>query len=242
MRDLSFQSHKYHVMIVGGLILFSLSLALSKSAANVTMALIYLATLFLIVRNEDFRKGLLQSANQPLLLPLVLFLSVAVIGLLFTENMRDGVGIVNKLFGLFLVYIMVSVMLDWIETKKEESSVAERLLLVFLVGIFVLDVIAVPSYLGIVSDAQIAHSFTALLNLHHIWFANLNAVGMYAAAGFLLFQFRQTGTRKKAFLVSFVMAGEYLRRDLAFQPRTSTGRCREPSATARFPRSSRSRR
>ena len=205
MRDLSFQSHKYHVMIVGGLTLFSLSLALSKSAANVSMALIYLATLFFIVRYEDFRKTLLQSANQPLLLPLALFLSVAVIGVLFTENMRDGIGIANKLFGLFLVYIMVSTLLDWIETSKGESRVAERLLLAFLVGIFVLDVIAVPSYLGIAADTQLARSFTPLLNLHHIWFANLNAVGMYAAAGFLLFQFRQAGTRKKAFLVSFVI-------------------------------------
>ena len=196
---------RYYVILNGGLLLFSLSLALSKSATNVLMALIYLAVLFLVARYQPFRSTVMRYARQPLLLPLALFLSVAVIGLLFTENMRDGVGIVNKFFGLLLVYVMVSVLLDWLETAKGESSVAERLLLAFLVGIFVLDVIAVPSYLGIAGDNQIARSITPLLNIHHIWFANLNAVGMYAAAGILLFPHRQAGLRKKAFLVSFVI-------------------------------------
>lgn len=205
MQDISFQSHKEHVVIIGGLLLFSLSLALSKSAANIFLGLLLLYVIALAFYRREFRTALVKNGSQPLLLPLALFLSVAGVGLLFTENMRDGVGIVNKLFGLFLVYIMVSVLLDLIEPKKEESSVAERLLLAFLAGIFVLDVIAVPSYLGIARDTQITRSLTPLLNLHHIWFANLNAVGMYAAAGLLLFSHRPSGIRKKAFLVSFVI-------------------------------------
>jgi O-antigen ligase len=199
------QMPRYIAIFNGGLLLFSLSLALSKSAANILIALLLLYVVTLAIYRREFRTAIVRNASQPLLLPLALFLSVAVIGLLFTENIRDGVGIVNKFFGLFLVYIMVSVLLDWLETKKGESGFAERSLLAFLVGIFALDLIAVPSYLGIAGDTQIARSITPLLNLHHIWFANLNAVGMYAAAGILLFPPRPAGIRKKTFLASFVV-------------------------------------
>lgn len=205
MKDISFQPHRNQVVITGGLLLFSLSLALSKSAANILLALLLLYVVALAIYRREFRTAVVKNGNQPLLLPLALFLSAAVLGLLFTETMRDGVGIVNKLFGLFLVYIMVSVLLDWIGTGKGEPRVAERLLLAFLAGIFALDVIAVPSYLGIAGDNQLSRSITPLLNLHHIWFANLNATGMYAAAGILLFPRRPAGIRKKAFLISFVI-------------------------------------
>lgn len=192
-------------IIFAGLLLLSFSLALSKSAANILLALLLLYVIALAVSRREFRTAIVKNGSQPLLLSLVLFVSVAVIGLLFTQNMRDGVGIVNKFFGLLLVYVMVSVLLDWLERRKGETGVAERLLLAFLAGIFVLDVIAVPSYLGIAGDNQITRSITPLLNIHHIWFANLNAVGMYAASGILLFPPLSASAREKAFLVSFVI-------------------------------------
>jgi len=206
MRDLSFQSHKYPVVIIGGLALFSLSLALSKSAANVSMALVYLTTLFFTSRHQDFRKTVLQSVNQPLLLPFALYLSAALIGLLFTENVSDGLGIVNKFVGLLLVYLMVSALIEAIGKGEGGRLTAEKLLLAFLIGIFTLDSIAVMTYLGLIGDKKFALPF-APLHVHHIWFANLNALGMYAAAAFLLFAPRQRGHRIMIFSLSFIILG-----------------------------------
>lgn len=47
MQNASAQAPKYHTVMTGGLALFSLSLALSKSAANISIALLYLAAFFL---------------------------------------------------------------------------------------------------------------------------------------------------------------------------------------------------
>jgi len=204
MQNRYVQAPRYHALMAGGLTLFSLSLALSKSASNITIVLLYLAAFFYIARYRDARSALFKSVRQPLLPPLALYLFSAILGLLFTANLHDGVGIVNKLVGLLLVYYMVSVLLDSLGAREKESGVAERLLLAFLAGIFALDLIAVPSYLGVIGDGKIARSFAPLLTLHHIWFANLNSIGTYAAAGLLLFPLRRYGVRKKAFLISFL--------------------------------------
>jgi O-antigen ligase len=193
-------------IIFAALLLLGFSFGLTqKTPQNILLGLLLLYAVALAISRREFRTTIVKNARQPLLLPLALFLFVAVIGLLFTENMRDGVGIVNKFFGLLLVYVLVSVLLDLLESREKESSIAERLLLAFLAGLFVIDAVAVPSYLGIAGDTEITRWITPLLNIHHIWFANLNAIGMFAAAGVLLFPPRPARIGKKAFLVSFVL-------------------------------------
>lgn len=197
---------KYSTLLFGGLLLFSFSLALSKSATNVLMTLIYLTVLFLIARYQPFRSAVLRNARQPLLLPLALYLSAAVIGLLFTEHLTDGLGIVNKIMGLLLAYLMVSVLLDSLDNGEMAYENAEKLLLAFLIGIAVLNVIAFMTYLGLVGEKKFVVPL-APLNVHHIWFSNLNAIGLYASAAFLLFSPRgRTASGKIFFSISMVFA------------------------------------
>ena len=197
---------KNGTLLFGGLLLFSLSLALSKSATNIFIALIYLAVLFLATRYQSFRSIVMRNARQPLLLPLVLYLSAAVIGLLFTEHLADGLGITNKIVGLLLAYLMVSVLLDSLDNSETTYRNAEKLLLAFLIGIAVLNVIAFMTYLGLVGHKKFVLPL-APLNVHHIWFSNLNAIGLYASAAFLLFSSRGRTTSGKVFFpISMVFA------------------------------------
>jgi O-antigen ligase len=195
---------RYSRALLAGLLLFGLSLALSKSATNVLIALIYLAVLFQAAGYRPSRSAIVSNARQPLLLPLALYLFAAVIGLLFTEHLADGIGIMNKIVGLLLVYLMVSVLLDSIDTGETVYQNAEKLLLAFLIGIAALNVIAFMTYLGLVGHKKFVVPL-APLNVHHIWFSNLNAIGMYTAVAFLLFSSRRQDARYRIFFFSFLL-------------------------------------
>ena len=164
---------------------FSVSLALSKTAANVLMTLIYLAGLILIVRYQEDRKSILSSINQPLVIPMLAYLGVAVIGIIYTEKLADGLGIANKIAGLFLVYFMTSVVIDAVRGTDERAKLTDKLILIFITGILVLDVIGFLTYFGMLGQRRFTLPVFPL-HVHHIWFANINAVGLYAAISFFL--------------------------------------------------------
>jgi len=200
MQKVPHQPLKYESIILTGLALFGLSIALSKSANNILIGLLCLFALALASLRPSFRTALLQHARQPLLLPLAVLMSVALVGLIFTSNFSDGIGIVNKLGGLLLAYLVVSVLLDMIGSPVARDQNAEQVLLAFLVGIFALDIIGVMTYLGFVANRKYFLPLSAL-NVFHIWFANLNAIGLYAAAGFLLFSPTGKDRRARVFLI-----------------------------------------
>jgi len=193
-------------IIFAGMLLLSFSLALSKSAANILLGLLLLYIVALAIYRREFRMAIVKNGSQPLLLPLALFLSVAVIGLLFTENIRDGVGIANKFCGLLLVYLMISVLLDSLNNGETADPSAETLLLSFLIGVAALNVIGVMTYLGLVDHKKFVLPL-APLNVHHIWFSNLNAIAMYTAVSFLLFSSRRHALRYKIFFYAFLILG-----------------------------------
>jgi len=77
---------------------------------------------------------------------------------------------------------------------------------IFIAGVLILDVIGLLTYLGIFADRKFSLPVYPM-HVHHIWFANLNAVGIYAAASFLLFRtFPQENKRKTLFIVFIVLA------------------------------------
>ena len=191
-------------ILISLLFIFSASLALSKSAVNVVLTLTYVTALFFIVRSRDYRKTIMANMGQPLVLPLVLYLAVAIVGLVYTETINDGLGILNKIVGLFLVYFMTSVLINTIHGEKERAQTAENLVLVFIAGIFILDMIGVLTYLGIVADRKFSLPVYPM-HVHHIWFANLNAVGIYAAASLLLFPAAPQDRRKRTLLAIFII-------------------------------------
>ncbi|NTW60305.1 MAG: O-antigen ligase family protein [Nitrospirae bacterium] len=173
-------------ILVGCLLLFSLSIPISKSAVTVTLTLLYLFALYRVVRDQEHRKILSAHLNQPLVLPLALFVAVSALGVFFSEKLSDGLGVLNKISSLFLVYLMTAVVIDSMEDEGRSRGTAEKLLLAFLGGLIVLDLIGLMTYLGVVGHKRFLLP-VAPMHVHHIWFANINAVGLYAAVSFLLF-------------------------------------------------------
>jgi O-antigen ligase len=183
---------------------FTVSLALSKTAANVLMTLIYLAGLILIARYQEDRRSILSSINQPLVIPMLAYLAVAVIGIIYTEKLAAGLGIANKIAGLFLVYFMTSVVIDAVRGTDERAKLTDKLILIFITGILVLDVIGLLTYLGIFADRKFSLPVYPM-HVHHIWFANLNAVGIYAAVSFLVFRTVPQESKKKTLFIVFIV-------------------------------------
>ena len=173
-------------MLVGCLLLFSLSIPISKSAVTVTLTLLYLFALYHVVRDQEYRKSLSAHLNQPLVLPLALLVAVSALGVFYSEKLSDGLGVLNKIASLFIVYFMTAVVIDSMEDEGKSNRTAEKLLLAFLVGLIVLDLIGLMTYLGVVGHKRFLLP-VAPMHVHHIWFANINAVGLYAAVSFLLF-------------------------------------------------------
>ncbi len=197
---------QHESLLFGGLVLFALSLALSKSANNILLGLVYLAVFYLMLRDRQFRRSVTGNIRQPLLAPLALYIGVALVGLLFTTNMADGFGIIGKMAGLVLIYTMMSVLVNRVEDRDERIQRGEQLVLAFLAGVFILDIIGVLTYFGIVAHRKYFLPLSAL-NVYHIWFANLNAVAVYAALAMLLFSSHQKDSRTRFFVVSFLPLG-----------------------------------
>jgi O-antigen ligase len=197
---------KHESLLFGGLVLFALSLALSKSANNILLGLVYLAVIYLLLRDRQFRLSVTMNIHQPLLVPLALYIGVALMGLLFTANITDGLGIIGKMTGLVLIYVVMSVLVNMVEDRDERMRRGESLVLAFLAGVFILDIIGVLTYFGIVAHRKYFLPLSAL-NVYHIWFANLNAVAVYAALAVLLFSRDKKDLRTRMFLFSFLPLG-----------------------------------
>jgi len=196
----------YYRALYWGLLLFSFSLSLSKSMSTVSLLLVCLAAVFLSVSSREFRAGLALNRKQPLTLSLALMIFVAVVGLLFTQNLSDGIRIVHKLSDILLIYLAVSVLLQATGDHEEVSGNAERLLLSFVLGLAVLDVIGLMTFVGLIGGKKFVLPL-APLHVHHIWFANINAIGIYVAFSFLLFPPKSTSRRMRNMLILFVLVG-----------------------------------
>jgi hypothetical protein len=70
-----------YAVIFGNLLLFSLSLALSRSAVRVLMTLICLTIMNLAIRSRNHRSTVVSYMNQPLVLPLPTYFAMAVLGI-----------------------------------------------------------------------------------------------------------------------------------------------------------------
>ena len=190
---------RFETVLYGALLLFGFSLALSKSATNIVLVLVYLSVFYLVAKYSLFRQSLIANVRQPLLVPLGLYLAVAVAGLLFTTNMTDGTGIVNKMTQFAFIYLMTSVLLSAIELPGEAGLRGEQLLFAFLAGMFILDIIGILTYFGVVAHRKHFLPLSAL-NVYHIWFANVNAVAVYTACAILLFSPEKKNVRSRIFL------------------------------------------
>lgn len=193
----------YYKIIIAGLLIFAFTLPLSKSAGNVLLFLLYPAGIIGVLFSMDFKKAILPNIRQPLAVAFSLFFLVALIGVVYTGKYSDGFHVANKFLSLPAIYLMVSVLIRSSQDEESTSRTAENLILAFVIGLMALNGIAVMTYLGIVGHKKFVLPL-APLNVHHIWFSNLNAIGMYSAVTFLLFSSRRD-TRYKTFFFSFLL-------------------------------------
>ena len=185
------------------LLLFALFLPLSKSAVTVLVGIAALYLFSLAIAKGAYRAELKHFLDQPLLVPVLLPVGVAIAGLSLTEHLSDGLGIVNKLATLPLAYLVIAVMVDAADSGPSGSRTAETALLVFIAGVLLLDGIAALTYLGIIGQRKFTLPVYPM-NVHHIWFSNLNAVGLYAALSFLFSGMVKSNRALRIFLAVFL--------------------------------------
>lgn len=193
-----------------GLLLFGLSLALSKSASNVLLGGLYVTALAGVLSGKEFRGAVVRNLRQPLTVALALFCIVAYAGAFHASipasslASADGFAVANKFVGLPLVYIFVSTFLQANYNERTRARKAQSLLIAFLAGLTVLDLLGVLIFLGAAGGAKYALPL-APLGLHHIWFSNLNALGLYTALALLLFARPVASTVTRAALGCFLL-------------------------------------
>jgi O-antigen ligase len=203
-RNMSSYNSRYFSILLGGLVLFAFSLAISKSACNVLLFLLYPAAVFLAISDRDFKASILSNARQPMTFALALSLLVAIIGAFFTENVSDGFRGSEQALSVLAIYFLFAVLTDSVRDNDSRDRNNDRVLLAFLIGLLVLNIIAILTLLGIVGHKKFILPLSPL-HVHHIWFSNINAIGLYTAASFLMFSQRTKSKSVKVFLVVFML-------------------------------------
>ena len=181
-----------------------MSLPLSKSAGTVLIGVLYLAAALGAACSKEFRDDIVRSCRQPLTAALALFCAVAYVGILYTAKPSDGLDVANKFPSLPAIYFIVALLLQSERSEEARARKAERVLFSFLAGLTALNLIGVLTFLGVVGDAKDALPLSPL-GMHHIWFSNVNALGLYTAISFLLFSRSGQTARARAILGGFVL-------------------------------------
>jgi O-antigen ligase len=184
---MEFDHSRHSRALLTGLLIFGFILPLSKSVSSVIMGLVYIYAFVMIILDGNFRATVVSRINQPLTVPIGIYVLIALLGLSFTEQLSEGINIVKQIVNLPLVYLMVSVSVDAEQSGAVRLKNAEGLFLSFLAGILVLDLIGLLTYCGLIGHARYVLPVDPL-NMHHVWFGNLNALGVYTAASLLLFR------------------------------------------------------
>jgi len=197
-------SHAADRLFYGALLLFGVSLGLSKSASNVLLGLLGLTTVVGALQNADFRAAFVRNRKQPLTAALISLYLVALFGVLFTENYAEGLNVANKFLGLLAIYYFVSFFLQSEPREEVRSKRAEHLLMAFLAGLGLLNALGLLIFIGAIGSAGFTLPLVPL-NLHHIWYSNINALGLYTVMALLLFSPRAAATRAKVYLSLFLL-------------------------------------
>jgi O-antigen ligase len=180
-----------------------LTLPLSKSAGNVLLFLICPAVAASALFYKDIREYFAPHIKQPLTPAFLLIFLVAFVGVFFSEKYADGFSVSNKFLSLPTIYLMAAVVLETVPDEEKRYKTAESVLMAFLIGLTALNIIGVMTYLGIVGHKKFVLPL-APLHVHHIWYSNINALGLYTTAAFLLYSRRALSRHAKVFFFSFM--------------------------------------
>lgn len=188
---------------MAGLLLFGLTLPLSKSAGNIILFLIYPLVFAGVWSNKDFRDAVLSNLKQPMMPAFLLYFLTALIGVSYTEKYIDGFRVSNATLSLPAIYLMASVLIQTIPDIEKRYEFAEKTLLSFLIGLTILNGIGFMTWLGFIGQKKYVLPL-APLHIHHIWFSTLNAVGIYTAAAVYLFSSRVRSMRVRLLLIAYL--------------------------------------
>ena len=109
---MEFNYSRHYQALLTGLSIFGFILPLSKSAGSVVMGLVYIYVFVVIARDKNFRSTVVSRINQPLTVPIGIYVLIALLGLSFTEQLSEGINEVKQIVNLPLVYLMLSVLVD----------------------------------------------------------------------------------------------------------------------------------
>jgi len=196
-------SAAWHRLFSVGLLLLAASVPLSKSASNVLLVLLGAAVPLRALRDLEFRAAARRCLRQPLTVALSLYCLVAYAGIAHTTSAAEGFSVANKFVSMPALYLLVSLLLQADPDEGARSRRAISLLLSFLAGLTALNLIGVATFLGLLGGEPFALPL-APLHLHHIWYSNLNALGLYTAAALLLFARRGATAVRNLFLGLFL--------------------------------------
>ncbi len=145
---------RYYYTLAAMLLLFGLTLPLSKSAGNVILFLSYTIGVTGFLLNKNFKEVIYINSRQPLMLAFSLYFLVALVGVLFTNDYSDGFHVANKFFSLPAIYFMASVLIQSLYSEEKRNQNAEYILLSFLIGLMILNGIGIMTFLGIIGKKQ----------------------------------------------------------------------------------------
>ena len=197
---------KHHRILFVALLIFVLTLPLSKSISSVAIGLIYAYCLTFFSFDRDFRGTVIRNIRQPLNVSLILFLLIMFLRSLFSENVANGMTFVKQVSNLLIIYVAVSLVIDSEQDEAQRRKGTESLLLYFIAGIFLLDILGLLTYAGVIGNNKHSLPLTPL-KMHHVWAGNLNAVGLYATVSLLLFSRYRKTLAESIFLWCFIGVG-----------------------------------
>ncbi len=195
---------RFDKALISGLLLFGLTLPFSKSASNVLLFLIYPAAIAGMIRYADFRQAIRANVKQPLTPAFLLFFAVSLAGVFYTKEFMDGYHTASKFFSMLAIYVMASTLMQAVLDDEQRHQQAEKILLAFMAGLTFLNVVGILTFFGIIGHKKYVLPLSPM-NVHHIWFSNISALGIYAAAAFLLFSPRGKSSKGRAFLIAFIL-------------------------------------
>jgi O-antigen ligase len=197
-------SSSWQRVLYPGLLLFGLSLSLSKSASSALIVAVYLGAIAGALFCREFRDNVIRSCRQGLTAALALFCLVAYAGVISTEKYSDGFKVANKFVSLPAIYFLVSVLLQSEQGEDARGRRAESLLFSFLAGLAALNLLGVLKFIGAFGGEPFVLPL-APLGMHHIWYSNLNALGLYTAVALLVFTRRGGSSRGRSLLGGFLL-------------------------------------
>ncbi len=181
------------------LLIFAFTLTLSKSINTIIMVVVYLQVFVLSILSRHFRVRILSSMLQPLSFVFFLYLIVSLVGVSYSKDIIEGLRRTKTIVNLIFIYTMIATLLD-IDARQNSAVTTKLLFFAFFLGLLLLNLIGFLNYFGVLGHTPHVLPLRPL-NVHHIWFGNLNAIAIYIVLLCLFFLRSSLNNIERIFLI-----------------------------------------